>query len=343
MLPTDKDIFLDSSPWRKNLNRQGLYRGTVVSVDDPQHRGRIQVRVTLLHPASAPAGAVLDGPDDESKVLFAPPGEGVPDDACPWAEPCFPWGGFKDTNEDEGNQTSGFFALPVVGAKVWVAFDGGFTGRPVWLGTWFSESEIPEEITDPSAIRLIKTPAGNLLLFDDATPRILLATPEGTPPRSVRFIELNDSTQTTTIQNSEDNSQKIVLNAAAKTTTIQEGNSSIIIDGDSKTVVVDNAGGSSNVTMTQTQVIISVGSVTLTIDGSTGDITLAGAADVDIQASGDVLLGSGAALGVMLDTMITKYNAHVHSGVTTGPGSSGPPAAPLVPGTDSSLTVKAKV
>ena len=42
---------------------------------------------------------------------------------------------------------------------------------------------------------------------------------------------------------------------------------------------------------------------------------------------------------VLGTALTTLFNAHVHTGVTTGPGSSGPPATPMVPGVHTSVTV----
>lgn len=39
-----------------------------------------------------------------------------------WAMPCLPVGGM--------------LALPKVGDPVWIAFEAGDPGHPVWLGTW---------------------------------------------------------------------------------------------------------------------------------------------------------------------------------------------------------------
>ena len=78
-----------------------------------------------------------------------------------------------------------------------------------------------------------------------------------------------------------------------------------------------------------------------------GDVGLAAKGNISIQAQGDVSVGTGATVllnkgenqGVVnikelteklnntikeLETLRALFNSHVHSGVTTGPGSSGP-------------------
>ena len=46
---------------------------------------------------------------------------------------------------------------------------------------------------------------------------------------------------------------------------------------------------------------------------------------------------------VMLETIITKFNTHTHSGVLTGGGVTGTPSTTFVAGTDSAANVKAKI
>jgi hypothetical protein len=49
-----------------------------------------------------------------------------------WANPCSPFG---------GKSGIGSFALPPVGANVWVMFEGGSPADPVWVGTFWSADE----------------------------------------------------------------------------------------------------------------------------------------------------------------------------------------------------------
>ena len=51
-----------------------------------------------------------------------------------WAMPCVPFAG----------QRSGFFALPPVGAGVWVEFEHGDPDYPIWTGCcWGAAAEMP--------------------------------------------------------------------------------------------------------------------------------------------------------------------------------------------------------
>lgn len=84
----------------------GKYRGIVVNNLDPLQIGRIQVQV----------------PDALKDLVSS------------WAMPCAPVGG----------RQSGFFALPPVGAGVWVEFEQGDPNYPIWVGTfWGSAAETP--------------------------------------------------------------------------------------------------------------------------------------------------------------------------------------------------------
>ena len=77
----------------------GKFRGMVSDNQDPLNQGRIRVRVP----------GVLG--DLESA----------------WALPCSPYAG-------EG---TGAYAVPPVGAGVWVEVEAGDVSRPIWVGGWW--------------------------------------------------------------------------------------------------------------------------------------------------------------------------------------------------------------
>jgi hypothetical protein len=83
----------------------GKYRGKVENNVDPMQQGRVQVSVP----------AVL--------------GEG----RLSWAMPCVPYAG----------PGVGFFAVPPVGANVWVEFEGGDTEYPILSGCFWGTGEAP--------------------------------------------------------------------------------------------------------------------------------------------------------------------------------------------------------
>jgi uncharacterized protein involved in type VI secretion and phage assembly len=111
----------------------GKYRGTVVNNLDPEQRGRIQVMV----------------PDVTNLMLSS------------WAMPCFPVGGMQ----------TGFFAVPLIGAGVWVEFEAGNPDYPIWSGCYYgTAAEVPSNVqTVPLPIPsvTIQTPLMNSLQVSD--------------------------------------------------------------------------------------------------------------------------------------------------------------------------------
>jgi uncharacterized protein involved in type VI secretion and phage assembly len=83
----------------------GKYRGEVVMALDPLGIGRVQVSV----------------PDV------------IGDGKLAWAMPCLPGAGPK----------VGFFAIPPVGAGVWVEFERGDPDYPIWSGGFWKEGDAP--------------------------------------------------------------------------------------------------------------------------------------------------------------------------------------------------------
>ncbi len=115
------------------MNHQffGKYRGTVTDINDPLNMGRIKANV----------------PDV------------MGDRESGWAMPCAPFGG----------NGVGFFALPTVGAGVWIEFEQGDPDDPIWSGCWWgSAAELPPVLLAPPYKKLIiKTEGGNSILIDD--------------------------------------------------------------------------------------------------------------------------------------------------------------------------------
>jgi uncharacterized protein involved in type VI secretion and phage assembly len=84
----------------------GKYRGMVLNNIDPMQQGRLQVQV----------------PDVANVIPLT------------WAMPCVPFAGIQN----------GMFALPMIGAGVWVEFEQGDPNYPIWTGCfWGSAAEVP--------------------------------------------------------------------------------------------------------------------------------------------------------------------------------------------------------
>lgn len=126
----------------------GKYRGMVVNNIDPMQQGRLQVQV----------------PD----VLGL--------NSLNWALPCLPFTG----------RQMGFWALPQIGAGVWVEFEQGDPDFPIWTGCWYGNaSEVPALAltglpASPSV--LLQTQGQQTLMLSDVpgpTGGILLKTATG--------------------------------------------------------------------------------------------------------------------------------------------------------------------
>ena len=95
----------------------GIYQGKVVSVSDPEKRGRIKV----ICP----------------EVLYT--------SVSAWCDPCIP------VAYDGG----GDFCLPKMGEAVWLMFISGDANKPVYLGGWWSKDSTPINSNYSSDKRII--------------------------------------------------------------------------------------------------------------------------------------------------------------------------------------------
>ena len=116
----------------------GKYRGTVVNNIDPEFRARIQ--------AIVPAVSGL-----------------IP---TSWAMPCLPIAGKQE----------GIFAIPQIGAGVWVEFEEGDPDKPIWVGGfWGLAAEVPTLANVPPPIPpgqniVLQTTLQNAVVISDAAP-----------------------------------------------------------------------------------------------------------------------------------------------------------------------------
>lgn len=133
----------------------GKYRGIVTDTLDPLMMGRIRARV----------------PDVMGEQESG------------WAMPCAPFGG-------EG---MGFFAVPKVGAGVWIEFEHGDPDYPIWSGCWWgSAADMPPTLLvppPPSKKVMLKTEGGHTILIDD-TPGIGGITLETSSGQKIKLSAL---------------------------------------------------------------------------------------------------------------------------------------------------------
>ena len=105
----------------------GKYRGQIVNNIDPQNQGRVQVSV----PAVLGSGSLS------------------------WAMPCAPYGGAG----------VGFFAVPPIGANVWVEFEAGDSDYPIWAGCFWGVGDAPVLPALPTS-KVLKTDTASITLDD---------------------------------------------------------------------------------------------------------------------------------------------------------------------------------
>src|SRR5579884_1425118 len=104
----------------------GKYRGKVLDNIDPLFLGRIIAIVP----------AVSDLP-------------------LTWAMPCTPYAG----------EQVGFYAIPPIDANVWIEFEAGDPNKPIWVGCFWEEGQVPAEALPPGTT-VLKTECITLQLRD---------------------------------------------------------------------------------------------------------------------------------------------------------------------------------
>lgn len=254
-----------------DARRFGKTRGLVTDNQDPEKRGRLKLRVP----------AVLG------------------DEETDWALPCLPFG---------GGAGYGWFAVPEVDAQVWVEFEEGDIHRPIWVGTfWQQESDVPPDAAkDQPTTRLLATPSGHVLQFDDESgeERFLLHHPSG----AEAVIDKNGGLALTDADGA-----TVTLDAEGGTLTVEDANGNSITMSSSGTIVEDANGnkiemGPAGVTVKAQRVVIDGTQVTL--GGSGGEPVIKGT------------------------SFLTLFATHMH------PTAMGPSGPPIPQGEMSALSTK---
>ncbi len=236
----------------------GKYRGFVVDRVDPLKTGRLKLRIPSL----------LGGEETG------------------WALPCLPFGGLAN---------QGLTLIPEIDAQVWVEFEEGQLSYPIWTGTfWQQEGEMPtSELSDEPTRRIIRTPSGHSLEFEDADDEheFLLTHPSGATIRidNEGTIDITDA-----------NSSKITLDAE-----------------DGKIVIEDANGNRAEMS-----------SSGIDIQDSNGNEVEMAASGITIKAQQIVVDGTQVMLGgtggepiIKGQSFLTMFATHIHP---TGVGPSGP-------------------
>lgn len=237
----------------------GKYRGFVADNEDPEKRARLRLSVPSV------LGTETTG----------------------WALPCLPFGGLAD---------QGWFAVPEVGAQVWVEFEEGNISRPIWTGTfWQQTADVPAEAAlDPPTTRLLKTPAGHLLELDDkeGEERFFLHHPSGT---------------------------ELEIASDGMVTLTDAGGSVLTFDAEGGKVTVEDSNGN-KLTMEATGTTVEDANGN-TLEMAPAGITVAGQ-KVVVKGTQVMLAGEGGEPILKGQSFLTLFATHVHP---TAMGPSGPP------------------
>lgn len=308
LINTVKDFGLE----RAFKRYYSFYRAQVTSNEDPEHRGRILVKVP---------------------AIFG-------DDPLPnFVEP-------KDFRG--GGPTKGEFYPPDVDDWVYVEFEGGDTRFPVYTGGWHAQGELSEdEFThdgDAPKVKGFQNKYGHVFKFseEDAKQKVYMSTPKG------HFLILDDtdgSEAVHVIHSSgarlvldEDGSFKfsgadgafVALDATQSAVMVNSSQGATVTLKDDITVMSSDGGGVLNVAAGQVQ-FTTDGDL---VEGSNTHTINTGSFAVSTQGAG-LSIGSGkVALGTpaceVVNQMIQMCNALLTAPtlVTTGVGPSGPLTPP---------------
>jgi Type VI secretion system/phage-baseplate injector OB domain len=123
----------------------GKYRGLVIDTADPLGRGRLRALVPDV------LGTETSG----------------------WALPCAPYTG----------PNAGLHAIPPAGAGVWIEFEAGDPSRPIWVGGWWADGQVPTDQTSTpstSERKILRSDQGLLVSLDDGARTIAISDSGGT-------------------------------------------------------------------------------------------------------------------------------------------------------------------
>lgn len=251
----------------------GKFRAFVVDNEDPEQRARLRVRVPSVF---------------GQQETF-------------WALPCLPFGGLAD---------QGLFMVPEVSAQVWVEFEEGNKDVPIWTGVFWQPSEaIPTEAQKtPPTTRVIKTPSGHVLQFDDESgaEKFRLAHPAGS--------EMTIDEQGT-IELTDKNGSQLKLDASNNNVTVEDSSGNKLLMDSNGTKVTDINGN---------EIIMAAGQLTIK-----GQIITINGSQVAIGGAGGEPLIKGS-------SFLAYFATHMHT--CTAPGS--PSSPPIPQGEASTLTTK---
>lgn len=267
------DTFLTKRLQELDQRYYGKYRGLVTDNRDPDKRGRLKLRVPAI----------------------------LADQETDWALPCLPFSGMAG---------AGLFLVPEVDAQVWVEFEAGDLNRPIWTGGfWPKADQVPEEASrDEPTTRLLQTPSGHVLQFDDASGE-----------EQIRLHHASDA-------------ELVIDNNGSLTLTDAKGNQ-LTLDAENREILIEDANGNSvSLTASGTSIEDSNGNQ-LEMSGS--GIRVKGQ-QVVVEGGQVMLAGQGGEPILKGQSFLTLFATHVH----TAPPSGGSTSPPIPQGEASALSTK---
>lgn len=258
---------------RQSRTYYGKYRGFVADNADPETLGRLKLRVPSV----------------------------LGQESTGWALPCLPFGGL------DGH---GLFVIPEVGAQVWVEFEEGNLDQPIWTGTFWRSSDPPpgEAQVSPPTTRMLKTPSGHRLQFDDA-----------------------DGEETVTLAHT--NGSALAMAPNGNVTLINEEGSTLTLDSEGGKVVLEDARGN-RMTMDATGTLVEDANGNK-VEMAPQGVTVKGA-QVVVEGQSVAVGGVGGEPLIKGMSFLSLFATHMHT--CTAPGS--PSSPPIPQGEFSSLTTK---
>ena len=249
----------------------GKYRGFVTDNADPERRARVKLRVPTL------LGEAESG----------------------WALPCLPCGGLAN---------QGLFAVPGIGAQVWVEFEGGNLDFPIWTGPFWQQSgDVPTEAQDPPTTQVLRTAKGHVFLLED-----------------------KDDGETIQLLHSA--GAKLEMDKDGKVLLTDNNEDKLTLDAQNGAIILEDANGN-------TLTLNSQGATLEDANGNTVEMTASGvtvspSGMLTLEGSQVLLGGSGGEPVIKGTTFLGLYAGHVH------PTSMGPSGPPIPMGESSSLSTK---
>lgn len=105
-------------------------------------------------------GIVRNNVDDEDRGRLEVQVPRVMGDQLIWAMPCVPYAG----------QDVGSYLIPEIGSGVWIEFEAGDLSRPIWVGCFWADDQLPKNETGKQGIpplKIIRTKKGLMVTMND--------------------------------------------------------------------------------------------------------------------------------------------------------------------------------